>query len=151
MRMAKELGIPYLGYSAFFSLTAHWMVGNRRNMSNVLHFYLNHGWFAGKKTGGKINNMEDSAASYEADVYIFGHSHSTIATKRMILHPAGAREKVFMNSGTFLKTNEWATSGYAERRGYPPTKVGTATLVWTPFVNKRVNDGRLRGELSLEI
>jgi len=148
-RLAKDLGVPYLGYSAFFQLIIQWKIKNKYALSNTLSFYLNHGWFAGRKSGSKINNMEDSAATYEADVYIFAHSHNTIATKRVVLHYEGARERVFMNSGTFLKTNEWSTSGYAERRGYPPAKVGTATLVWQPM--KHGPENKRRGELSLEL
>lgn len=149
-RLSLELSVPYLGYSAFYRLTAQWMVGKKRQMSSVTTFYLNHGWFSGRKTGSKVNNMEDCAAYYDADVYIFGHSHSTIGTRRMQLHFCGAREKIFMNSGTFLKTNSWSTSGYAERRGYPPTRVGVGKLSWYPFKSKHVETGTMWGEYLIE-
>ena len=99
-----------------------------------LTFFLQHGWFAGRKVGGKINQLMDSANSYGADIYVVGHSHYlgmevmdrvSIAAKGFDLIK---EKKVFISSGTFLETVSLNTSGYSEKKAYPPAKIGTARI-----------------------
>ncbi len=142
---AKGKSAFYGGYSCFTGVTARWK-GDKgeRKKSNTLEFYLHHGWFSGRKKGGKINNMEDAAASYDADVYIFGHSHDLITSKRVMLDRHGVKHKVFVNSGTFSKTNTWGVTTYGERAGYPPTVCGeVAQILWFPWEKKHKMRGRI--------
>lgn len=150
LKLCHEWKIPYGGYASFFRLVAAKPGGEK---SNTLQIYAHHGWFAGRKRGGKLNAMEDAAASYLADLYLFGHSHDTISSKRVVLTHHGARERAFVNSGTFMKTNTWnGPASYSERKGYPPTKVGTPRVEWYPWRERRIeNKGRINGELRLEI
>ena len=99
-----------------------------------LTFFLQHGWFAGRKVGGKINQLMDTANSYGADIYIVGHSHYlgaevmdrvSIAAKGKTLLK---EKKVFISSGTFLETISLGSSGYSEKKAYPPAKIGTARI-----------------------
>jgi len=97
-------------------------------------FWLHHGWFAGRKMGGKINQLHDVAGSYEADVIIAGHSHDLSATtsERLSL-PLGAMKpvktkKIFINSGTFMETVSMGGTSYSEQKAYSVSKIGTARL-----------------------
>ena len=150
-RLCRDLGdVPFGGYSCFYTLTARLLdADGHRLRSNSLVIYAHHGWFGGRKRGGKINAMEDAAGSYAADLYLFGHSHDCVASKRIFLTPGGARERCFVNTGTFYKTNEWGKTSYAERAGYPPTRVGITRVLWYPFRQRAIEGGRINGELTL--
>ncbi len=150
LKLCHEWHIPYGGYASFFRLVAS---KPTKNKFNTLEIYSHHGFFAGRKHGGKVNAMEDAAANYLADLYLFAHSHDTITTKRIMLHHFGAKQKAFVNTGTFLKTNSWGgPASYSERKGYPPTMVGVPRIEWYPWRERRLeNGGRINGELRLEI
>jgi predicted phosphodiesterase len=108
-----------------------------------LIFFLQHGWFAGRKVGGKINQLMDSANSYGADIYIVGHSHylGTEVMDRVSIAAKGfgllKEKKVFVSSGTFLETISLNASGYSEKKAYPPAKIGTARIDIYLSNNKR--------------
>ncbi len=140
--------IPYGGYATFFRLVAR-----RPGKSNTLTIFAHHGFFAGRLRGGKVNAMESASASWDADLYLFGHSHDMVSTKRVILTPFGARQRAFVNTGTFLKTNSWgATSSYSERAGYPPTIVGSPTVEWSPWKWRNTDGGgQIAGHLEIII
>ncbi len=93
--------------------------------------WLHHGWFSGRKMGGKVNQLNDVAASYGADIYLSGHSHDLFSTsmEKLSIGVTGKQlvksKKVFGNTGTFLETVSSGGSGYAERKAYPVAKIGT--------------------------
>lgn len=97
-------------------------------------FWLHHGWFAGRKMGGKVNQLADVAASYEADVHIAGHSHDLFATtsEKISLPLTGMTpiktKKIFINSGTFMETTSVGGTSYSEQKAYSIAKIGTARL-----------------------
>ncbi len=97
-------------------------------------FFLHHGFFSGRKIGGKANQITDLAASYDANIYLLGHSHDLFSTSvdRLLL-PNGAmnvikEKRIFINTGTFMETTTKGGSGYAERKAYPVAKIGTARI-----------------------
>ena len=97
-------------------------------------FWLHHGWFAGRKMGGKVNQLSDVASSYEADVHIAGHSHDLFATtsEKISLPLCGMKtiktKKIFINSGTFMETTSMGGTSYSEQKAYSVAKIGTARL-----------------------
>ncbi len=143
---AKKNRVPYGGYSCFFDLVAHWKnKEGKRIKTNTLSFYLHHGFFSGRKKGAKINNMEDAAASYNAQVYIWGHSHDLIASKRVMMDKHGVTHKTFVNSGTFNKTNTWGATTYGEKRAYPPTVCGDVVeILWYPWQRHGKMNGKIK-------
>ncbi len=97
-------------------------------------FWLHHGWFAGRKMGGKVNQLSDVASNYRADVYIAGHSHDLFATtnEEISLPLTGMKtvktKKIFINSGTFMETVSEGGTSYSEQKAYSVAKIGTARL-----------------------
>jgi predicted phosphodiesterase len=93
--------------------------------------------------GGKVNQLTDISNSYDADIYIAGHSHDLFATniEKLSLAPRGMElikeKKTFINSGTFLETISMGGSGYAERKAYPMAKIGVAKLKIYPTKKPR--------------
>ena len=93
--------------------------------------WMHHGWFAGRKLGGKVNQLTDIANGYEASIYLAGHSHELSAHQIVKIGMAQtgietvANKKTFGNTGTFMKTlSNNGGNGYAERKAYTPAKIG---------------------------
>lgn len=129
-RLSNELRTVYAGFSTFLRLET------KDKPTKRITFYLHHGFFGGRQRGGKVNALENLMRDYEADVYCVGHSHDLIATKRSRIFFDGAHDVVFANTGSFLETNTWGTTGYGERAGYPPQRLGTVHILWQPDNDK---------------
>jgi len=125
LRICRELNVPYGGFSCFLKVQPPREFHNRAVM-----FYIQHGWSAGRLTGNKVNNIERLAQYYEADVYMAGHSHDCWSTKRIKIGYNGATKKLFVNTGTFLETATWGTTGYSEVKGFPPLDLGVVKITW---------------------
>ncbi len=131
MKQLKEnLDVNVGDYMTYFRLKF-----DRNQFHTVpVTFWLHHGFFAGRKMGGKVNQLSDVASSYEADVYIAGHSHDLFATtSEKISLPLGGMntvktKKIFINSGTFMETTSIGGTSYSEQKAYSVAKVGTARL-----------------------
>jgi len=133
LRFCIELGkedkpIPYGGYSSFIRLG---LLNNTYKVKGLV-LYVHHGWSAGRKTGAVINNVENLAQYYDADVYLVAHSHKLWGTREVRITWAGEEKVIFGNTGTFLETATEDTCSYSERAGYPPLKLGVLKLKWYP-------------------
>lgn len=120
----KELKVPLVSNTAFLVIK----FDREQFHTQTLTFFLNHGWSATRKTGGNVNSIEDLAGSFEADVYLLGHSHKLFVTSKIKLSVAGEhikeKKQFFANTGTFLKTYAEGCSNYGEKGGYTPLKTG---------------------------
>lgn len=139
--MCRALDTEYLGVSAFirvyFTPYKHKKDEPRRKHHQIM-IWAHHGWFAGRKVGGKINNMVDNAANFRADIYLYGHSHTILTYFKPMMDP-GTRGKtiykkkqLFASTGSFLETYSKGAPNYAERRGFPPQKIGAINIKCYP-------------------
>jgi len=126
-RLSRELEIPYAGFSCVIKIKVM-----PKTHERSLLIYAHHGWSAGRKTGNCINNVENLAQYWDADVYLVGHSHKLWATRQVKIGWGGERKVIFGNTGTFLETCSWQTTGYGERAGFPPQKLGVLKLKYYP-------------------
>lgn len=79
-------------------------------------------WIGGRKTGGKINKLEEMANVVIADLYICSHTHKPLSSKSSIFIPDYANNTLNKKNMYFLMTNSFLDpGGYGERYGYPPT------------------------------
>lgn len=150
LRLCDELNINYGGYSCFIKLSfknkkIRWKSYNSKRYI----IYCHHGYFGGRKTGSKVNNIEDLSRFYEADIYLVGHSHSLFFTKQIITNFNGQKKITFISTGTFLKTINKDTTSYAERYGYAPCNLGVITIDIFPFKRRRCNNGEERGDIHI--
>jgi len=143
--VCSRLNVKYLGYSAFTKIIARRKAGD----SNSLTIYSHHGWFSGRKRGSKINNLEDLSMHWDADLYLVAHSHDLFSSKRIYTTFYGQKVRAFVSTGAFVKTSGWGTCNYSERAGYPPQKLGIARVLWQPFRESRVENGRQKGDLHI--
>jgi predicted MPP superfamily phosphohydrolase len=125
-RLATELRTAYAGFSSFLQVET-----NEKPVRKIV-FYLHHGWFSGRQVGSKANNIINLMRDYEADCYLVGHSHDLFGIRRVRISFNNTRKIIFANTGSFLETATWGTSGYGERAGYPPQKLGVIKLKWYP-------------------
>lgn len=135
LRLANDLGVPYLDWEAFTTLQFQRI--ERRTSYTV---YSCHGWGGGRRTGTKINKIEDLANFYEADIYLMGHLHTVGATRDIRIGVGYSKlgnfltekKRIFALTGTMLKYPSKGVSGYEARMGYKPTKVGVVKIKLYP-------------------
>lgn len=125
--LCKPLNIPEGDMMTFLKIK----FDQKQFHTSSLVIWMHHGFFAGRKLGGKVNQLTDVATGYIADVYLTGHSHELSAHQIMTIGMAQsgirtiANKKTFGNTGTFMKTlSQNGGNGYAERKAYNPAKIG---------------------------
>lgn len=136
----RELGVPMLTDTAMLRLIFR-RVGEDggRHKSHVLTIFAEHGNGGGRKTGGKINSLEDMMGPFDADIYLRGHVHQKLATKhpRISVPAYGeakmvAKTRLCVLTGCYYKTYEAGSSSYGQRSGYNPTELGCVTINYFP-------------------
>ena len=81
-----------------------------------------HGYGGGRKSGSKINRLEDMSQTVIADLYLMSHTHKPISTKSCIYVPYYQSKTLMKEEMYYLMTNSFLESdgGYAEKMGFPP-------------------------------
>jgi UDP-2,3-diacylglucosamine pyrophosphatase LpxH len=129
-RLAEKLGVPYTGYSCFFKINLTENGGRGRTVV----IYLHHGYGGGSRTqGADLTKYAKTIASYDADIYLYGHTHKLQSDEIPRLGIVGnklvSKPKILVVCGTFKKSlglNNETT--FEEVMGFPPTKMGGATI-----------------------
>jgi len=126
-----------LGYSAIIRLRI-----NRLQTSRSVAIYCHHGAGGGRKTGGKVNRLEDIAITFpDCGIYLMGHVHDKAAWIKPSLHIADRTDtliekfRAFGITGTFKKTYQQYGRGYGEKVMYPATALGVISFTIHPFPN----------------
>ena len=129
-RVCEALGVPYLGYSWFIRFILH-EDGSR---ARTIRIRGHHGYGGGGRTeGGEITKYWREANEWEADVFLYGHTHHLKADHKDRMAVAGntliARPKHLALCGTYLRTfSETTDSTYSEEAGYKPSSIGGVTV-----------------------
>ena len=122
-----------------------------------------------RKPGAQLNNQLDVLVSYEADVYLFAHSHrvTSYVQPRAYLAPRGSltpivRQRLMLNAGAWQRPL-WDRNSYVDeknlpmqaarklvvemRREHQATRPGAKRYVYTPYaVDLGVVQERLKNE-----
>jgi hypothetical protein len=108
--------------------------------SKQMFIYAHHGFGGGRKSGGKVNRLEDAAISFpDCQIYLMGHVHDKAAWIKPALHVAEQTDKVIQKfrafgiTGTFKKTYQQDAMGYGEKMMYPSTALGVISFSIRPF------------------
>ena len=90
-----------------------------------------HGYGGGRKSGAKINRLEDMSQAVIADLYIMSHTHKPISTKNCIYLPYYQSKALTKQEMYYLMTNSFLESdgGYAEKMGFPPSNTSTTEAI----------------------
>ena len=134
--MCKELGIPYLGYAWFL----RWMLsdqkgatGSKSGRGRTVVIRGHHGWGSGRTRGRDLTSFARSLESYEADIFLFGHTHRRNGE---ILPRLGLVGKTIVEKpialvvcGTYQRTlSDTDDPTWAETRDFGPVRIGPPTL-----------------------
>ena len=143
VRVLDEIGRPdaYTDWACLTRLA--FQEGTHRT---ALRIFSSHGWQGGRMDGAKVNEVRRLMAYVEADIYLQGHSHSkfVVPQTRLEVNPSWTKlraQTVYVaHTGSFLRTLQHDTVGYAEMFGYPPTTLGTVRFLIRP----------VRGDVKVE-
>lgn len=82
-----------------------------------------HGSGGGRKSGGKINRLEEMSQVVIADVYLMSHVHKSIATKGIIYTPYYQSKTLSKQEMYYLISNSFVEyeGSYAEKMGMIPS------------------------------
>jgi hypothetical protein len=127
--VCQQLGVPDIGYSFLMLLTLRQEGGGGRTRS--VRVYGHHGWGGGSRTlGGDKTKVAGKLGEYEADIYLFGHSHQAWDEPKPRIsvnnygHPV-SKPMLIANTGTFKKSlSEGPVPTWAETKGFPPQDLG---------------------------
>jgi predicted phosphodiesterase len=120
-QMASALGCPYLGYACFTKIK----VGKQNYV-----IYSTHGASGATLPHTKIKKCLDLSASFNADVFLYGHVHSLdsrleefreVSMKNKVVK---IRKKIFILTGHFINYED----SYAEQKNYRPSKKGAPKI-----------------------
>jgi len=129
-RLAEKMGVPYTGYSCFIKLIMSENGGRGRTV--IIHQH--HGFGGGGRTsGGDLSKFARDASFYIGDIHLYGHVHRLQFDEIPRLGISGtkliARPTILVICGTFKKSlTNTSTSTWEETMGFPPSKIGGATI-----------------------
>lgn len=94
------------------------------------HIFMTHGWAGGRKTGSKMNAIEEVPNIFPlADCYVVSHTHTQAVTTNIVYYPDDRNKgyielkRLFVSSGSFL-----GYGGYVMRKALPVAKLGSPRL-----------------------
>jgi hypothetical protein len=109
----------------------------------VIH--ATHGWGGGRKKGGAVNNLLDTAQWCDADIYVAGHVHSAyagiqerIGVSRSSDLRLRCRPVAFLRAPSFVRRAVAGVVTYAGRKGYGTSDDGLLWLEVNPATAKIV-------------
>lgn len=122
--VAKQLGIER-AYSRSWWYLYLSFGENPRNKHPMLYTITGyHGsGGGGRKSGGKINRLEEMSNVVIADLYLMGHTHKPITTKGIIFTPDCQHKSIVKKELYYLMSNSFLEyeGGYGERMGMMPS------------------------------
>ena len=127
--------VPLLEDTAFTRLTFNRSTAG----SHSFVIWSAHGNVAGRKSGGKINRIEEAMSFFDADIYLMGHGHRKMTTSLTALScnmkgelKLDARRRVGGMTGAYFKTYIAGASTYAEKGMFSPSDLGAIKVTIDP-------------------
>lgn len=115
-------------------------LGRKKSNSKKVAYtiYASHGFSAGRRIGGVMNNAELAGLNYEnVDIYIFGHAHKKAVYKNTAFVFDDKNNVVVPKERYFVLTSAWTGySGYARRKMLIPSAPGTVKITLSGIEKK---------------
>lgn len=107
-RLAQFLKAPYLGTCAYINLTFQ---SAARHVNPQVNIWLHHGRAGGKLLSTPINQLEHVIKGFDADIYLIGHHHKSVAARHSRVYPVFGpkmgtldhRDSYLICCGSYLK------------------------------------------------
>jgi hypothetical protein len=133
LELCDAIGIPYCGASCTVTLDVR---EKGTNTGRVYNLFFTHGFGAGRKRGGKVNNLAMVGEGITVDCYIMGHVHDSLCFltphKQVVGGELAKQVAGYSTSGSFLdyeESNDRPGEGYAERLSLPPVSLGAPRIL----------------------
>jgi hypothetical protein len=140
LELCVALGVPYGGYDCFFRLIFSHRPKLVLGKSSTVVIYANHGFGGGRRSGGKINKLDDVCNAFDADIILLAHDHKKIVNDSIKLGIQRTdklklvqRKQVSCMTGSFLKSYVENAMCYAEKKGYHPNDLGVVKIMMKPW------------------
>ena len=119
--LARYLGVPYGGYSAFI----YFRVGSQNYVCHAQHGSTN-----GMYTHTKLQAAKRTATHTEADLYLYGHTHALVAdSEEKRYYDKRAKGVRIKKQYTVLTGGFLSYEGsYAQMKNYNPTRIGVPNV-----------------------
>lgn len=140
-RLCSYFNAPNLSETAMLRMRV--VMPNRGRFTNVIDWYIKHGYGASGTDGARINAVVKLGNRISAQVYIMGHNHGLGFVKKIRLALTKyakhneprliAKDELYILGGTYYKTYTEGESSYGERKAYDPTPIGSPIIrICTP-------------------
>lgn len=119
--LARYLDVPYGGYASFI----YFRIGSQNYVCHAQH-----GSTGGMYTHTKLQAAKRTATHTEADLYLYGHTHSLVADseeKRYYdkkVKGVRIKKQYTVLTGSFLSYE----GSYAQMKNYNPTRIGVSNV-----------------------
>ena len=140
LELCNTLGVKYGGYDCFVRLACEREVKNTVGDTTVYTIYATHGFGGARKSGAKINRLDDFANAFDVDIIMVGHEHKKIVSDSLKLRlnhtdklRVDARKQVSVMTGSFLKGYIEGAHTYVESKGYAPNDLGVVKITIEPY------------------
>lgn len=148
-KLAYDLGVPYVGISAYIRLKFHRKSG-KRGAKQYFNIYAHHGWSGGRTAAYKVRVIHDLSNVFPMlHCYLMGHTHQigeAFPTVKLYTDRAGNirefQERYFY-TGSYIKGYEKGIGSYVEARAYHPTALGSQIIEIAP---NRVDGGNKKNK-----
>ena len=133
--ICRKLGVDNLGYSCFLKLK---FKRRRSNETHMVTGFLTHGAGCAITKGAKLNRLQRTMDSFEANFYAHGHVHDIITDEKAYLtvdsqNRVRQKSKVGAMTGCWFRTyTQDVKASYGEKRTFPPTVIGAVAFVINP-------------------
>ena len=136
----RALETEYLSDAAMVRLIFRLVDDDGKHVrSHTVKIFACHGHGGGRKTGGKVNKVEDLMDAFDADIYLMGHVHTKLTVKRPRLSVPSkgsmkliTRPRIGALTGSYYKTFEVGASSYGQRQVYNPLELGCVSIKIRP-------------------
>lgn len=117
-RLARALGAPFLGTSAYVNLTFEPPTesGRTHHVKPKVNIWAHHGRGGGKMLSGPITQLEHVIKGFDADIYLVGHHHKSAAARHSRIYPVfGPKVGVLDHRDSYLVACGSYLKGFLER------------------------------------
>ena len=138
--IARELGLEDRYANSWWYLYLSFGKTTKRQRAITYGITGVHGYGGGRRSGGKLNRLEDMSQVVIADLYLMSHTHKPISTKGCIYIPYYQSKVLSKQEMYYLMTNSFLESdgGYAEKMGFPPSNT-SITMAQLCSREKKIN------------
>ena len=139
-RIAEWAGAPFLGDSCLVDVV---LQDKKRHLESTCTIFYRHGQGSSATEAAALNKLYKETATWDADIYLHGHDHKKVATKKprgsRVTGELHVRNTILAVTGSFMRGHmQGSRAGgraggtYVEKAGLPLVTLGGILLKLRP-------------------